>query len=391
MSDRPLRLAVVAGEESGDLLGADLVAALRAASGRDIVLTGIGGRHLEAQGLSSLFNSSEIALMGIAAVVRDLPRLIRRIGQTAREIVAAKPDCLVTIDSPDFSLRVAKKVRATDPSIPIVHYVCPSVWAWRPGRAPAMKPHVDHILCVLPFEPDVLDKLGGPEGTFVGHRLTADAGVKSAAAAQAIARDLAPEREKTLVVLPGSRGSEIGHLLKPFGETIDILRERGNRLRIVLPTLPRLRDRVAAGVAGWAQAPEIIVGADEKWRAFGEADAALISSGTVSLELALAGVPLVSCYKFDWLSRQFEGLITSWSALLPNLIADRPVAPEYYNQYVRPEHIARSLECLFADTEMRAWQRDGFAEVRRRLATDRPPSVIAAGVVMSHIKRKTGA
>jgi len=391
MSDRSLRLAVVAGEESGDLLGADLVAALRAASGRDIVLTGIGGRHLEAQGLSSLFNSSEIALMGVAAVVRDLPRLIRRIGQTAREIVAAKPDCLVTIDSPDFSLRVAKKVRAADPSIPIVHYVCPSVWAWRPGRAPAMKPHVDHILCVLPFEPDVLDKLGGPEGTFVGHRLTADAGVKSAAAAQAIARDLAPEREKTLVVLPGSRGSEIGHLLKPFGETIDILRARGNRLRIVLPTLPRLRDRVAAGVAGWAQAPEIIVGADEKWRAFGEADAALISSGTVSLELALAGVPLVSCYKFDWLSRQFEGLITSWSALLPNLIADRPVAPEYYNQYVRPEHIARSLECLFADTEMRAWQRDGFAEVRRRLATDRPPGVIAADVVMSHIKRKTGA
>lgn len=391
MSERPLRLAVVAGEESGDLLGADLVATLRAASGRDLVLTGIGGRHLEAQGLSSLFNSSEIALMGVAAVVRDLPRLIRRIGQTAREIVAAKPDCLVTIDSPDFSLRVAKKVRAADPSIPIVHYVCPSVWAWRPGRARAMKPHVDHILCVLPFEPDVLDKLGGPKGTFVGHRLTADPGVRSAAAAQAMARDLTPGREKTLVVLPGSRGSEIGHLLKPFGETIDILRARGNRLRIVLPTLPRLRDRVAAGVAGWGQAPEIIVGADEKWQAFGEADAALISSGTVSLELALAGVPLVSCYKFDWLSRQFEGLITSWSALLPNLIADRPVAPEYYNQYVRPEHIARSLECLFTDTEMRAWQREGFAEVRRRLATDRPPGETAAGVVMSYIKQKTGA
>lgn len=391
MTDRPLRLAVVAGEESGDLLGADLVAALRVASGHDIVLTGIGGRHLEAQGLSSLFNSSEIALMGVAAVVRDLPRLIHRIGRTAREIVAAKPDCLVTIDSPDFSLRVAKKVRAADPSIPIVHYVCPSVWAWRPGRARAMKPHVDHILCILPFEPDVLDKLGGPEGTFVGHRLTADPGVRSAASAQAVPRDLAPEREKTLLVLPGSRGSEIGHLLKPFGETINVLRARGNRLRIVLPTLPRLRDRVAAGVAGWGQAPEIIVGADEKWQAFGEADAALISSGTVSLELALAGVPLVSCYKFDWLSRQFEGLITSWSALLPNLIADRPVAPEYYNQYVRPEHIARSLECLFTDTEMRAWQREGFAEVRRRLATGRPPGEIAAGVVLSRIKRKTGA
>lgn len=391
MTGRPLKLAVVAGEESGDLLGADLVAALRASSGRNVELTGLGGRHLEAQGLTSLFNSSEIALMGVTAVVRDLPRLIRRIGQTAREIVRARPDCLVTIDSPDFSLRVAKKVRAVDPSIPIVHYVSPSVWAWRPGRAKAIKPYVDHILCVLPFEPDVLQRLGGPQGTFVGHRLTADPGLLSAAAAQRAPRTLEPGREKTLLVLPGSRGSEVGQLLAPFGETIDVLRARGNRFRIVLPTLPRLRERVTAGVKDWAQAPEIVVGADEKWRAFGEADAALIASGTVSLELALAGVPLVSCYKFDWLSRQVEGWITAWSALLPNLIADRPVAPEYYNQYVRPQHMARSLECLFADTELRAWQKEGFAEIRRRLATDRPPGEIAANVVISEIERKTGA
>ncbi|MBX3570734.1 MAG: lipid-A-disaccharide synthase [Mesorhizobium sp.] len=391
MNGRPLKLAVVAGEESGDLLGADLVAALRASSGRNVELTGLGGRHLEAQGLTSLFNSSEIALMGVTAVVLDLPRLIRRIGQTAREIVRARPDCLVTIDSPDFSLRVARKVRAADPSIPIVHYVSPSVWAWRPGRAKAIKPYVDHILCVLPFEPEVLQRLGGPKGTFVGHRLTADPGLQSAAAAQSVLRDLDPEREKTLLVLPGSRGSEIGQLLGPFGETVEVLRSRGNRFRVVLPTLPRLRERVAAGVKDWSQAPEIVVGADEKWRAFGEADAALIASGTVSLELALAGVPLVSCYKFDWLSRHVEGWITAWSALLPNLIADRPVAPEYYHQYVRPQHIARSLECLFADTEMRAWQKQGFAEIRRRLATDRPPGEIAAGVVISEIERRTGA
>lgn len=391
MSGRPLKLAVVAGEESGDLLGADLVAALRASHGGDVEIFGLGGRHLEARGLTSLFNSSEIALMGVAAVVRDLPRLVRRIGQTAREIVRAKPDCLVTIDSPDFSLRVAKKVRAADPSIPIVHYVCPSVWAWRPGRAKAIEPYVDHILCILPFEPEVLERLGGPKGTFVGHRLTADPDLESAAAAQRVPRDLGPDREKTLLVLPGSRGSEIGHLLAPFGETISVLLARGNRLRIVLPTLPRLRERVAAGVKDWALPPEIVVGADEKWRAFGEADAALIASGTVSLELALAGVPLVSCYKFDWLSRQVEGWITSWSALLPNLIADRPVAPEYYNQYVRPEHMARSLECLFADTEMRAWQKAGFAEIHRRLSTDRPPGETAASVVIAEIERKTGA
>lgn len=391
MIGRPLKLAIVAGEESGDLLGADLVAALRAAHGGDVDLTGLGGRHLEAQGLTSLFNSSEIALMGVTAVVRDLPRLIRRIGQTAREIVRAKPDCLVTIDSPDFSLRVAKKVRAADPSIPIVHYVCPSVWAWRPGRAMAIEPYVDHILCILPFEPEVLERLGGPKGTFVGHRLTADPNVLSAASAQSAQRDMGQDREKMLLVLPGSRGTEINQHLAPFGETVGVLLARGNRLRIILPTLPRLRERVAEGVKNWAQTPEIVVGTDEKWRAFGEADAALIASGTVSLELALAGVPLVSCYKFDWLSRKVEGWITAWSALLPNLIADRPVAPEYYNQYVRPEHIARSLECLFADTELRAWQKEGFAEIHRRLSTDRPPGETAASVVIAEIERKTGA
>lgn len=391
MNARPLRIAVVAGEESGDLLGADLVRALRGGGEREVELVGVGGRHLEAAGLSSLFNSSDIALMGIGAVLRDLPRLIRRIGQTARAIVAAKPDCLVTIDSPDFGLRVAKKVRAADPTIPIVHYVCPSVWAWRPARAPAMKDHVDHILCLLPFEPDALARLGGPAGTFVGHRLTAHAGMIDAAARQAERRDFAPSREKTLVLLPGSRGSEVSHLLQPFGETVRLLRARGNRLRVVLPTLPRLRERIEAVVSGWDSRPDVVVGEEERWNAFAEADAALISSGTVSLELALTGVPMVSCYKFDWVSRQFEGLITAWSALLPNLIADRPVAPEFYNHYVRPEHLARVLESLLADTELRAWQRDGFAEVRRRMATERPPGELAADVVLAQIKRKTGA
>src|SRR5690606_38401249 len=157
VSEKPLRIAIVAGEESGDLLGADLVAALRKMAQRDVELVGVGGHNLEKLGLKSLFNADEIALMGISAVVRELPRLIRRIGQTARSIVAAKPDCLVTIDSPDFTLRVAKRGRAADPAIPIVHDVSPSVWAWRPGRAPAMRPYVDDILCLLPFEPRELE------------------------------------------------------------------------------------------------------------------------------------------------------------------------------------------------------------------------------------------
>jgi lipid-A-disaccharide synthase len=382
---RPLKIAVVAGEESGDLLGADIIRSLQVAGGRDVRLVGLGGRHLQELGLAPLFDAHEIALMGLTAVITDLPRLIRRIGQTARAIVADAPDCLITIDNPDFTLRVAKKVRAASPSIPIVHCVCPSVWAWRPGRAPAMKPHVDHILCILPFEPAELQRLDGPPGTFVGHRLTSDPGILGAAKVQAARHDLPEDREKTLLLLPGSRKGEVSRLIEPFGETVSILKARGHRLRLLLPTIPNVQGLVAMAVAGWEQQPDIIVDPTAKWRAFAEADAALIASGTVSLELALSGVPLVSCYKFDPIARTLEPLIKVWSALLPNLIADRPVAPEYYNRYVRPAYLARMLEQLFADTPLRAWQKDGFAEVWRRMSTPRPSGDIAAEVVMKAV------
>jgi lipid-A-disaccharide synthase len=382
---RPLKIGIVAGEESGDLLGADATAALKAATGRDISLVGVGGRHLQALGLTPLFDAGDIALMGFSAVLRDLPRLAKRIGDTARAIVAAKPDCLITIDNPDFTLRVARKVRAANPNIPIIHYICPSVWAWRPGRAAAMKPYVDHILCILPFEPAELERLGGPPGTFVGHRLTGDAGMRAAATAQAAPRDFPTGREKTLLLLPGSRRSEVSRLIEPFGETVSILKARDHRLRLVLPTVPHVAKLVESSVANWEQKPEIVSDAAGKWQAFGEADAALAASGTVSLELALAGVPLVSCYKLDPIARVAQRLITTWSASLPNLIADRTVVNEFYNQYVRPAWLARHLEGLFEDTALRRWQKDGFAEVSRRLATERPAGEMAAGIVLKRI------
>lgn len=385
-TERPLKIAIVAGEESGDLLGADIVQSLKRMTGRDIRLVGIGGRHLQALGLVPLFDGAEIALMGLSAILRDLPRLMRRIGQTASAVAAEKPDCLVTIDSPDFSLRVAKKVRAADPSIPIVHYVCPSVWAWRPGRAVAMKPYVDHILCILPFEVKELSRLGGPPGTYVGHRLTHDPGVLSAARAQGQPRDLSGDRVKTLLVLPGSRRGEVSRLIDPFGQTISALRARGHRLRLLLPTVPHVADLVKTSVARWDEKPEIILDAERKWQAFGKADAALIASGTVSLELVLSGVPMISCYRLDPVMRMVQGLVTVWSAALPNLIADQAIVPEHYNQYVRPRYLARQLEALFSDTAYRTWQKDGFAEVARRMATDKPSGDIAAEVVLRHIK-----
>ncbi|TGQ72673.1 MAG: lipid-A-disaccharide synthase [Mesorhizobium sp.] len=388
MADRALKIAIVAGEESGDLLGADIVRSLRLATGREVQLVGLGGRHLQALGLVSPFDAGEIALMGFSAILRDLPRLVRRIGQMAGIVADARPDCLITIDSPDFSLRVAKKVRAANPSIPIVHYVCPSVWAWRPGRAAAMKPYVDHILCILPFEVKELERLGGPPGTYVGHRLTHDAGVLGAAKAQSLPRDLAADRVKTLLVLPGSRRGEVRRLLEPFGQTVAMLRSRGHRLRLLLPTVPHVAEIVRSAVARWDEKPEIILDPERKWQAFGKADAALIASGTVSLELALSGVPMVSCYRVDPVARLVAlYLVSVWSALLPNLISDRALIPEFYNEFVKPNNLARQLEALFGDTGMRAWQKDGFVEIARRMTTEKPSGDIAAQVVMECIRR----
>lgn len=383
-SERPLRIAMVAGEESGDLLGVDLAESLRKITGRPVELSGVGGRHLREAGMDPLFDGSEIALMGITAVVKELPKLMRRINQTAAHIVASKPDCLITIDSPDFALRVAKKVREADPNIPIIHYVCPSVWAWRPGRAPAMKPYIDEILCVLPFEPEALRTLDGPQGTYVGHRLAGNPGVAQAAQMQT---ERIREGRRTLLVLPGSRRSEVGRLLRPFGETVGILAKRGHDFEVVVPTVPHVAQIVRDGCLEWPVWPRFVESAEEKWRTFGEADAALAASGTVLLELALSRVPMISCYRPDWMASQLMRFVTTWSAALPNLIADWPVVPEFYNDFVRPEYLARLIEQLWTDTPARIAQIDGLLHVARRMKMPKPPGDLAAEVVLRRIGR----
>ncbi|EKF19525.1 lipid-A-disaccharide synthase [Nitratireductor pacificus] len=385
---RPLQLAIIAGEESGDLLGADLVAALSASAGTPVALTGVGGRGLQALGLEPLFDADDIALMGISAILRDLPRLVARIGQTARAIVAAKPDCLVTIDSPEFSLRVAKKVRAMAPDIPIIHYVCPSVWAWRPGRAPAMRPHVDEILCLLPFEPDELRRLDGPPGTFVGHRLATDPDIRAAAQAHLKNGKPAKTLTRNLLMLPGSRKGEVSRLMEPFGKTARHLAEAGHDFRILIPTVPHVAGMVEEASRQWQVRPEIILDAERKWQAFAAADAALACSGTVSLELALARVPSVICYKTDFVARALIPLISVWSAALPNLIAGWPVVPEHFNQFVRPNYLARQIAQLWDDTPLRAAQMAGFAAVAQALETPRPSGALAAEVVLRHIAQR---
>jgi len=382
-----MKVAIIAGEVSGDLLGGDLVAALRQRLDRPLELVGVGGEALEAQGLRSLFDYSELSIMGISQVLARLPNLIRRIRQTTAAIIAARPDVLVIIDSPDFTHRVAKAVRKALPELPVVNYVCPSVWAWKPERAPRMRAYVDCVLAVLPFEPQAMIALNGPQTTYVGHRLASDPALVAVREAITARRMAEAGAKTTCLILPGSRSSEIKRLLPLFGETMKQLAARNPGMRFLLPTVPRQEQLVRAIVSDWALQPVITTGAEKKWEAFAQADAAIAASGTVILELALASIPAISAYKVDWLIKLMAHRITIWTAALPNLIADYPVVPEYV-EVVRPGNLARWVERLVADTSQRRAMLEGYDLVWERMKTTEPPGQKAAGVILELLSTK---
>jgi lipid-A-disaccharide synthase len=385
---KALKVGVVAGEVSGDLLGGDLIAALKAAHVGPVELVGVGGDALAAQGLASLFDFSELSIMGLTQVLARLPNLIKRINQTANAIIAAKPDVLVIIDSPDFTHRVAKKVRAALPDLPVVNYVCPSVWAWKEYRATAMLAYVDHVLAVLPFEPEAMKRLGGPETTFVGHRLTDDPALLRVRSIRAERPVKWKGEEKTILLLPGSRSAEIKALLPVFGEAAREFVSRNGPARFLLPTVPRQEGLVREIAAALPIKPEITADADSKWTAFTEADAAIAASGTVILELGLSNVPVVSAYKADRLIALMSKRIRIWSGALPNLIADYPVVPEYINDVVRPGSLCRWAERLSSDTAQRQAMMEGFDLTWQRLQVPVPPGEAAAGIVLQVLDTK---
>lgn len=378
----PLNIWIVCGEESGDQLGAGLAAALKQRLGAGgVVFNGVGGDRLAQEGLASIFPLSDIAVMGFVAVIPRLPTLIRRVHQTVDAIVAAQPDVLVIIDSPDFTHAVAKRVRKRLPDLPVIDYVSPSVWAWRPGRARKMAAYVDHVLGLLPFEPDAHRRLGGPECTYVGHPLIERLGQLRGGRRLAPAD---PGQRPVLLVLPGSRRSEIARLLQPFGQTLGQLMADGRQFELVLPAVRRLADEIRAGVADWPVQPQIVVGEDEKLAAFRRADVALAASGTVTLELALAGVPMVVAYKVSSIeSTILRWFITAHSAVLANLVLGENIVPEFIQQDCTPERLAAALAPLLADTPARRAQLNALASLDDRMATgEETPSQRAARIVL---------
>jgi lipid-A-disaccharide synthase len=387
--ERPLRVFLVVGEESGDQLGSRLMEALIRRTGGAVRFSGVGGARMEALGLSSLFPLHDIAVMGITAVLGRLPTILRRIRQTAEAAVADDPDVLVIIDSPDFTHRVAKAVRKRHPEIPVVDYVSPSVWAWRPGRARRMAAYVDHLLALLPFEPEIHRRLGGPPTTYVGHPLTDRPELLRPAPGERV--PIAEATPPRLLVLPGSRGGEIDRMLGVFGETVGRLKAEGHAFDLTIPAVSRLADRIAAETAGWAVRPEVVTGEAAKFAAFRSAHAALATSGTVTLELALAGVPMVVAYRRDPLFRLITdvvrlvpGQVQVSSMVLANIVLGERIVPDHLDPHVDAVTLARDLAPLLADSPQRRAQVDGLARLWTAMAppAGRPAAEIAADVVL---------
>jgi lipid-A-disaccharide synthase len=338
-----LKLYLIAGEPSGDRLGAALMAGLKALS-PGVEFHGIGGPLMQAEGMVSLFPMEELSIMGLVEVLPKYRALKRRMAEAAADALACQPAALITIDSPDFCLRVAALVKQSRPDLRTIHYVAPSVWAWRPGRAAKMARHIDHVLALLPFEPPYM-QAAGMTCDFVGHP------VVSEPLASPEERAVMAGEGPLLLALPGSRKGEVSRLCPVFGATIARLKARHPTLRVVLPTVRGVEPLVRDLTRDWAVAPQIITDAALKRAAFAMADVALAASGTVSLELAANDCPMVIAYDMNrltlWLMRSAARVDT---VTLVNLVSETRVVPEFIGARCQPDLIAPALEALLADS-----------------------------------------
>ncbi len=371
-----LRLFLLAGEPSGDRLGAALMAGLKTLH-PDVEFHGIGGPLMQAEGLEGLFPMEELAVMGIAEVLPKYFHLKRRIREAAEAALACQPAAVITIDSPDFSFRVAKLVKEARPGLRTIHYVAPSVWAWRPGRAAKMARYIDHVLALLPFEPPYMTA-AGMSCDFVGHPVVAEPLASPEEAAAMHAEGTSP----LLLALPGSRRSEVTRLAPVFGAVVARLVASHPGLRVALPTVRGVADLVRDLTAGWAVRPEIITDPARKRTAFAAADLALAASGTVSLELAANHCPMVIAYDMSplsmWLMRRMALIDT---VTLVNLVSETRIIPEFLGKECRPERIAPALEAVLAEPMTQAHAME--LTMKRLGQGAEPPGLRAAKSVLS--------
>ncbi|MDF1855812.1 lipid-A-disaccharide synthase [Pseudooceanicola sp.] len=388
-----MRVFLVAGEPSGDALGAALMAGLRSLC-PEVSFAGVGGPLMQAQGLESLFPMTELSVMGLAEVLPRYPALRRRLSQVRRAVLAQDPDLLITIDSPEFNLRLARAVKARS-AIRVVHYVAPSVWAWRPQRAARLRGSVDQVLALLPFEPPLIEA-AGVACDFVGHPAVS---APQASVAQAAAFRLAQGLGDApiLLLLPGSRRAEVSRLMPVFGAALSRIRTERPDIRAVLPAAPSVAGLVTALSANWPVTPLILDPREmtppafvaQKRAAFQAADLALAASGSVSLELAAAQVPMVIAYDMHWLSRVIlKRLLRIDTVTLVNLVAESRTVPEFLGHACKPAPIAEAVLDLFDNSNA---QQAALALCMARLGQgDEAQGLRAARAVLAGLEPKSG-
>lgn len=359
MSDT-LRLFILAGEPSGDRIAADLVVRLRQKVALD--LTGVGGDELAGQGLASLFPMSDLAVMGVTDVLINLPRLLWRLEQTARAVLAANPDVVVLVDAQDFSRLLAARLRKRGFAGRLILYVAPSVWARNPERAARLKPLFDAVLAVLPFEPAVMERLGGPPTAYVGHPALNEA---------LPARDV-PERGPMLL-LPGSRTGELRRHLPVFAALAGGLVRNTAVSELVIPTLPRLRERLEAETRSWQVPVRVVDDRQARRDLYASAVAALCVSGTVALELAMARVPMAVVYALDSHQARVYDRLGRPQVSLPNIILARTVVPEVIRAPLSAEHVAPVVAELIGNKKARQDQATAFDELLGLMQTGQAP------------------
>lgn len=377
---------LVAGEPSGDLLASRLMKALREKTDGKVRFAGVGGETMAEQGFESLFDSSELAVMGLAEVIPSIPRIMARIRQTVDDIVAKKPDAVVTVDSWSFSARVNQGLRSLHTGIPQVHYVAPQVWAWKKGRAKTCGRYIDLLLALLPYEAKYFTPYG-LKVDFVGHPVVEGGAAHGNGAAFRAENGIA-ESDKLLCVLPGSRRSEIKYLLPVFKETVALLAQKHPDMKIVVPTVATVQYAVRAAVKDWAL-PVFVTTGEARYDAFAAADAALAASGTVALELAMAKVPYTIAYKMNPVSSFLaRKLVSGRYANLVNILADREIVKEYLLEDCKPDLLAAEVEKLLTDEAYKNAEVNDAFDVLKKLGADgdETPSQKAADAILNLIK-----
>jgi len=380
--DQPLTLMLVCGEPSGDQIGAELMAGLKVLAGANIRFVGVGGTAMAAQGLETLFPLDDTAVMGLREVVPRIPAILRRVRQTVDFAARTRPDAVVLIDSPDFTHRIAQRLRRIAPDVRTVNYVAPQVWASRSYRAKKMSRYFDLVLALLPFEAAFFQE-HGVRAVFVGHPVIERQARMRGGEALRARLDISPDAP-VLALLPGSRMNEVRLLLPPFRAAVALLRREIPNLVSVLSTVAHVGGFVREQTHGWPSPLHILDSDEQRFASFGAAQAAMAASGTVTTELALAGTPMVAAYRLGSLTYALvRPFVRVRFITLANILLDRPAVPELIQRECTGPLLARAVLPLLLDQSARERQKRDLAEAMAKLGLGgESPSLRAARALL---------